>query len=146
VANWGSIVAEEDWFWDSIGMKNLSKHYSLLLGLDEAWQVVDVELSLEHKQVQIHLKSTGKPAYCSECGEQRPLKDHAPQRTWRYLDTMQFETVLTARVPRTQCPNCGVKTCHVPWAEPHGRLTNCLKYSPFEFCKRLERPSRREFF
>jgi len=104
-------------------MKNLSNHYSLLLGLDEAWQVVDVELSLEHKQVQIHLKTTEKPACCSGCGEQRPLKDHAPQRTWRHLDTMQFETVLTARVPRTKCPNCGVKTCEVPWAEPHGRFT-----------------------
>jgi transposase len=106
-----------------MGMKNLSKHYSLLLGLDEAWQVVDVELSLEHKQVHIHLNSTGKPAYCSECGEQRPLKDHAPERTWRHLDTMQFETILTARVPRTKCPNCGVKTCEIPWAEPHGRFT-----------------------
>jgi len=117
------IVAERGWFWQSMGMKNLSKHYSLLLGLDEAWQVVDVELSLEQKQVQIHLKSTGKPVCCSECGEQRPLKDHAPERTWRHLDTMQFETVLTARVPRTKCPNCGVKTCDVPWAEPHGRFT-----------------------
>jgi len=59
-------------------MKNLSKHYSLLLGLDEAWQVVDVELSLEYKQVQVHLESTGEPVYCSECGKQKPLKDHAP--------------------------------------------------------------------
>ncbi len=104
-------------------MKTLSKHYSLLLGLDEAWQVVDVELSLEEQRVQIHLKATGQLACCSECGEQQPLKDHASERSWRHLDTMQFETILTARVPRTKCPDCGVKTCEVPWADPHGRFT-----------------------
>lgn len=36
---------------------------------------------------------------------------------------MQFETRLVARVPRTNCAACGVKTCEVPWAEPHGRFT-----------------------
>ena len=36
---------------------------------------------------------------------------------------MQFETILIARVPRTNCLQCGVKTCEVPWAEPHGRFT-----------------------
>ena len=36
---------------------------------------------------------------------------------------MQFETRIVARTPRTACPKCGVKTCEVPWAEPHGRFT-----------------------
>ena len=36
---------------------------------------------------------------------------------------MQFETVLVARTPRTNCPECGVHTVHIPWAEPHGRFT-----------------------
>jgi transposase len=36
---------------------------------------------------------------------------------------MQFETVLVARAPRTNCDECGVLTAEVPWAEPHGRFT-----------------------
>jgi transposase len=36
---------------------------------------------------------------------------------------MQFETVLRARVPRCRCPEHGVKTATVKWAEPHGRFT-----------------------
>lgn len=104
-------------------MKTLSEHYGQLLGLDAAWRVVDVELSLEEQRVDIRLEATGQPACCPGCRESRPLKDHAPERTWRHLDTMQFETRLTARVPRTNCPQCGVKTCEVPWAEPHGRFT-----------------------
>ena len=117
-------VASQDGIVDGERMITLSKHYSLLLGLDEAWQVVDVDLSLEEQRVEIRLEATaGVPVFCSECGEHRPLKDHAPERSWRHLDTMQFETVLTARVPRTNCLACGVKTCHVPWANPHGRFT-----------------------
>lgn len=104
-------------------MKTLANHYALLLGLDEAWRVVDVELSLEEKQVEIRLEATGVPVCCPKCGEPRPLKDHARERSWRHLDTMQFETVLAARVPRTNCPDCGVRTCQVPWAAPHSRFT-----------------------
>lgn len=106
------------------GMKALAEQYALLLGLDESWRVVNVDLSLEQQRVEIQLEHVpGAPACCPECQCQRPLKDHAPQRSWRHLDTMQFETVLTARVPRTECPDCGVKTIAVPWAEPHGRFT-----------------------
>jgi transposase len=105
-------------------MNTLSEHYGLLLGLDQSWQVVDVDLSLEEKRVEIQIEHVpGAPACCPECAAVRPLKDHAPQRSWRHLDTMQFETVLTARIPRTECPDCGVKTVEVPWAEPHGRFT-----------------------
>ena len=36
---------------------------------------------------------------------------------------MQFEARLRARVPRSDCPECGVKTVEVPWAGKHGRFT-----------------------
>ena len=50
--------------------------------LEQSWQVIDVELSLEEQRVRIRLAATGKqPACCSECSAQRPLKDHAPERT-----------------------------------------------------------------
>lgn len=105
-------------------MDTLNTHYARLLGLDGSWQVVDVDLSLEEQKVEIRLEhAVGEPACCPDCGCVRPLKDHAPERSWRHLDTMQFETVLTARVPRTECPDCSVKTIQVPWAEPHGRFT-----------------------
>lgn len=105
-------------------MSDLSKHYALLLGLDDAWLVVDVDLQLEEQRVEILLQSVPGHRYCcSECGCERSLKDHAPERKWRHLDTMQFETTLRARLPRTDCPDCGVKTVTAPWADPHGRFT-----------------------
>lgn len=105
-------------------MESLAEHYERLLGLDDDWQVLDVELVLEEQRVAIRLESVaGAEFCCSGCGEKCSLKDHAKQREWRHMDTMQFETVMRARVPRTDCPECGVKTCAVPWADLHGRFT-----------------------
>lgn len=36
---------------------------------------------------------------------------------------MQFQTLLSARVPRCSCETCGVKTIDLPWAGKHGRFT-----------------------
>ena len=35
----------------------------------------------------------------------------------------QFKTILVGRVPRVKCPEHGVKSVAVPWAEPHNRFT-----------------------
>lgn len=104
-------------------MNDLHNHYRLLLGLDASWQVQSVDLSLEEKRVIIALEHCGKQLKCPECNAACKLADHAPQRSWRHLDTMQFETQLHARVPRTRCQQCGVKTIAVPWAGKHSRFT-----------------------
>jgi transposase len=104
-------------------MSELTKHYSLLLGLDAAWEVSDVALSLEGKCVEILVTHQGGGVTCPECEGECSIADHAPERTWRHLDTMQFETRLRARVPRASCKACGVKTTAVPWAGKHSRFT-----------------------
>lgn len=104
-------------------MNDLREHYRLLLGLDTAWEVSDVSLSLEEKRVSILVTHTGGRVTCPECGAECSIADHAPERTWRHLDTMQFETRLRARVPRANCKACGVKTTAVPWAAKHSRFT-----------------------
>ena len=105
-------------------MDALSLHYSQLLGLGSAWLVDDVDLSLQDQRVVIRLRhDSSVPVSCPECGQACKLHDHAPERRWRHLDTMQFETVLSARVPRSKCLECGVKTIAVPWASPHSRFT-----------------------
>ncbi len=104
-------------------MNKLTEHYSLLLGLDAAWEVSDVSLSLEEKRVEIVVTHAGGRVVCPECGSECTIADHAPERTWRHLDTMQFETRLRARVPRADCKACGIKTTAVPWAGKHSRFT-----------------------
>lgn len=106
----------------------LQKHYRLLLGIEMPWQVAEVKLELAEKQVKICLVwQEGQKAKCPVCGQDCSLYDLAPERTWRHLDTMQFETILRARTPRVECPTDGVKTILVPWAEPGGRFSRLFE-------------------
>ena len=105
------------------GMSDLTEHYRVLLGLDAAWRVEQVELTLAEKKVEIHLAHLGGVLTCPDCGVSCSQADLAPEREWRHLDTMQFQTIIRARAPRSACPGCGVKTQAVPWAGKHSRFT-----------------------
>lgn len=106
-----------------IPMSELTKHYALLLGLDKAWRVSNVHLATDINRVDIDLETTGVPLVCPDCGNTCPGYDKGDERSWRHLDTMQFETRISACVPRCKCPDCGVKTVAVPWAGKHSRFT-----------------------
>ena len=104
-------------------MDSLSDHYHRMVGLDANWSITKVDLNTESQTLTLALKHTGKGVVCPECGLRCAKKDHAAERSWRHLDAMQFQTILTARVPRSSCAECGVKTIAVPWAGKHSRFT-----------------------
>lgn len=104
-------------------MTDLNTHYRQLLGLDSSWQVDAVDLDLAGKQVSIRLSHLGGKLVCPSCSGSCSQADLAPERTWRHLDTMQFTTELKARIPRSRCGDCGVKTIAVPWGDKHSRFT-----------------------
>jgi transposase len=104
--------------------QSLQHHYHLLLGLNQDWEVAEVKLSMEARAVHIRLThKAGVEVSCPGCQGRCGIFDHAPERRWRHLDTMQFATELRARVPRCQCKQCGVKTIEVPWAGKHSPFT-----------------------
>lgn len=79
--------------------------------------------TLAEKRVEIGLEWAPAAALrCPECGVGCVMKDYLPERSWRHLDVMQFETVLRAWVPRADCREHGVKTVRVPWAGVGSRL------------------------
>jgi len=43
--------------------------------------------------------------------------------TWRHLNFFQHHAYITADVPRTDCPDCGVKRIQVPWAREGSHFT-----------------------
>jgi transposase len=98
--------------------------YRHLLGLETPWTVGRVELDTKAQRVDVwaeHPEGTRFP--CPECGAELPVYDHAPERSWRHLDSCQFMTYLHARPPRVECPKDGVRQTRLPWAEPKARFT-----------------------
>ena len=96
--------------------------YAHLLGLKTPWSVEDVKLDMPGKRVEVVLVSDAAKLTCPECGEACGRYD-SRERRWRHLDTMQFQTVLVAEVPRVDCKKHGVKQVAVPWAEEGSRFT-----------------------
>jgi transposase len=100
-----------------------TKLFETILGLTAPWHVARVELKTDANRVDLFLEHDPARWPCPECGGELATFDHAEARTWRHLDTCQFETHLHAQIPRIQCPTHGVKQVRVPWAEPRSRFT-----------------------
>ena len=98
--------------------------YQQLLCLDSPWTVSQVELKIEEQEVLVHVTHPrGTMFRCPECERELACHDHAPERRWRHLDSCHCRTLLVARTPRVKCPEHGVRTVHVPWAEGSSHFT-----------------------
>jgi transposase len=96
----------------------------MILGISDPWFVDRVELKLEKGEVHVYLShSEGIQWECPECGVLCNLYDHQPMRSWRHLDTCQYQTILHADPPRSNCEKHGPKTVKLPWAEQRSRFT-----------------------
>jgi transposase len=85
--------------------------------------VRDVEYALDEGEVRIFVEVEARAKlHCPSCGAECPGYD-ARERRWRHLDTMQYRTIVVARVPRVDCPEHGVVQVGVPWAEVSSRFT-----------------------
>lgn len=104
-------------------MKETNEHYTSLLALRPPWRVQNVRLSHVKSRLFIEITYHASSGACPVCGGIAPVYDRQPARTWRHLDTMQFETWLSCATPRVNCPQHGVKNIAVPWAGKHSRFT-----------------------
>ena len=97
--------------------------YGKILGIEEPWLVVDVELRLEEGKVLEFLeRGTGSEPQCPECDAPAKGNDTRLKRR-RQLDTCQYRTVLVTDVPRVECSAHGVRQVRVPWSESGSRVT-----------------------
>jgi transposase len=99
--------------------------FSLGLGLSAPWKLVGQQLDTEKRPHELHLEvaaDRGALFACPQC--QRACKAHDFQSfTWQHLNFFQHHCFITARVPRIECPDHGVKRVAVPWARPGSRFT-----------------------
>ena len=97
--------------------------YAQILGIGPPWSVAEVELRTEEDEVHIHVERDEHVALaCPSCGQQGPGYDRR-ERRWRHLDTCQLKTIVVADVPRVKCPEHGVVTVELPWAESGSPFT-----------------------
>jgi transposase len=113
--------------------------YQQILGLTEPWSVTRVELDVQKQRVDIYVEHAKAARWvCPVCGKAVGLYDHAEERTWRHLDSCQFQTYLHARIPRVGCPEHGIRNATLPWGERGSRFTmlmECLIINVLQQCQ-----------
>jgi transposase len=84
--------------------------YQHLLGLQSPWHVERVALDVKTQRVNVFAAHHKDATFvCPECDAPSALHDHDEERSWRHLDSCQFQTHLRARVPRVRCNEHGVR-------------------------------------
>lgn len=95
------------------------------LGLEEPWEVVDVEFDVERRRLDLRVDfGRGARFPCPECGAGGCNVHDTESHTWRHLNFFEHEAYLTARVPRVICQKDGkVRQVQVPWARERSDFT-----------------------
>lgn len=109
--------------------------FDLLLNLDDNWQVSEVEANHTNEDVIIKIKYIGKQADCPETLESCNIYDFAPERTWRHLDTMQFKTYISCKLPRVKNKKGKILTTIPMWASKHERHTYLFERAAIDLLK-----------
>ncbi|HHJ17375.1 MAG TPA: ISL3 family transposase, partial [Gammaproteobacteria bacterium] len=97
--------------------------YARMLGIESPWQVRDVGLDLNEREVLVHVDmDPGAQLACPHCGTPATCYDKRT-RKWRHPDTCRYRPILSAEVLRVTRPEHDVSLITAPWAEPGGRYT-----------------------
>jgi transposase len=99
--------------------------FTLGLGLSTPWRVIDQRLETGKQPHELHLAVAAEPGAgfpCPSCGQLCKPHDWK-ETTWRHLNFFHHACFVSARVPRTDCPDHGVLRINVPWARPDSGFT-----------------------
>lgn len=108
--------------------QTLTSHYEQMLNLSQPWSVSEVALDTKNLRLVIKVSTrTGEKLPCPTCNKLCSKEDHREERSWRHLDTMQFETIIVCRTPRINCPEHGILTVNTPWAGDYSRFTELFE-------------------
>ena len=104
-----------------------TEFYRQVLGLEQPWKVVDVDLNMEANRVVVRVELESGVRWGDPEAREAATVHKWTERRWRHLDTCQFETVIEARVPSVKMRDGSVKEVAVPWADRYQRFTKLLE-------------------
>ena len=97
--------------------------YQQLLGLNTPWSVASVDVDMEKLLITVHVECAKGVLWADPKTQTRAHIHSWQERTWRHLDTCQFETRITAKIPRLLMADGSTQEVAIPWAGPSSRIT-----------------------
>jgi len=103
-----------------------TEFYRQILGIETPWKIVKVDLDMAAKRVVIRAEVDRATKWYHPDTKQPASLHKWAERTWRHLDTCQFETLITADVPSVKYQDGSIEEIAVPWADRYQRYTKLL--------------------
>jgi transposase len=117
---WGPGISSP---FNTFGRMRDTELFQMALALVPPWKVKASTFDPTQRRLEILIDfPEGERLPCPICGAACRVHD-TESKTWRHLDFFQHQAYLTARVPRTDCPEHGVHQVLVPWARPGSGFT-----------------------
>lgn len=109
--------------------------YEHILGITKPWFVEQV--ALESGVVHVYVSYDPDTLLnCPKCSKACTQYDSKP-RTWRHLDTCQYQTLVHCNIPRSDCSKHGALQLEVPWANKNGRFTQMFESIVIDWLQEL---------
>lgn len=87
--------------------------------------------------VSVHPRRNSK-ARCGECHVPGPTYDTRPdERLFDFVPILGMSVLFAYRMRRVDCPTCGVKTEHLPWATGKEQMTTAYKWYLSTWARRM---------
>lgn len=109
--------------------------FTTLLNLEDGWEVQSIEADLGNAEIYIRISCRLQELADDQTGELCKVYDHAPEREWRHLDTMQYKTYIKCKLPRIIASNGKVKTVQPNWASGYERHTYLFEHAVIDLLK-----------
>lgn len=87
-------------------------------------------------EIEIRPRKGNRPA-CSVCGKPGPGYDTLKVRRFEFVPMWGIAVFFLYAMRRVDCPVCGIKVEHVPWAEGKNHLTTTYAWFLAKWAKRL---------
>ncbi len=109
--------------------------FTTLINLEDGWEVQSIETNHGNGEIHISIVCRLQELADDQTGELCKVYDHAPERGWRHLDTMQYKTFITCKLPRIIASNGKVKTVQPDWASGYKRHTYLFEHAVIDLLK-----------
>lgn len=116
--------------------------FNILLDLDEGWVVNQVSTDIKKEEVYLKVVCKLNEFEDPETGKMCKVYDHAPERRWRHLDTMQYKTYISCMLPRVKLPTGKIKTINPGWASGHERHTFLFEHAVIDLLHATKNQTR----
>lgn len=87
-------------------------------------------------EVELRARANSRPL-CSGCGRASPGYDRLPARRFEFVPLWGLKVFFRYAPRRVDCPGCGVRVEHLPWALGKRRLTQAYAWFLARWAKRL---------